>query len=264
METTKHLTSLVDGDLLIYRCGFSADSQKKRWFKDNVNNDPTAEELADFLAQEDYLHFALGNVKECLTKFAEMFDGSKMRVFLTGDGNFREQVATLLPYKGNRDELHKPKYYQEIKQYMIHNWNAEVVHGQEADDALSIAQYAAKDDSTVIISIDKDLDQVPGWHYNFVKDNLYYVEEEAGDLRLFHQMLVGDRTDNIPGIKGIGDVKADKLIYKDCNSDIDRVREEVKKLYQKEYGNAWEGAYFEVGALLWMRREEGQEECPLL
>lgn len=215
--------------------------------------------MSAFLDQEDYLHFALGNVKECLAKFAEMFDGSKMRVFLTGDGNFREQVATLLPYKGNRDDLHKPKYYKEIKQYMIHNWNAEVIHGQEADDALAITQYQTKDDSTVIISIDKDLDQIPGWHYNFVKEELYYLDEEFADTRLFFQMLTGDRTDNIPGIRGIGDVKAKKIIYEDCRGDVDKMRDAVKALYQKEYGPAWEGAYWEVANLLWMRRAEDQD-----
>lgn len=240
-------------DILVYRCGFAADSQIKKWYKENVNNDASQEELLEALGREEYLTHALGNVKTVLDEFADMFDASKMRVFLTGSGNFREQIATILPYKGNRNDLHKPKYYDAIRRYMTEIWNAEIVDGQEADDVLAMTQWAATDDSTVIVSIDKDLDMIPGNHYNPVSKAFYYVGQEEADLNFFKQMLIGDRTDNIPGIDGIGDKTAPKIIAA-ADYDIDKVREEVKRLYQKQYGDEWEAAYHEVGTLLWMRR----------
>ncbi len=246
-EQMKLLQPLLDSDILVYRCGFAADSQVKR---DNLDPD------------SDYVHMAIGNTKEIINKVATMFDGSKMRLFLTGSGNFREQIATILPYKGNRDPNHKPKYHKEIKQYLLDHWGAELIHGREADDALSCAQWAAKDKSTVLCTIDKDLDMCPGHHYNFVKNEYYYVTKEWADTRLFHQMLTGDRTDNIPGITGIGPKKADK-IFEEVRGDRDRFKEEVKKLYRKQYGSGWEQAYREVALLLYMQREEGQE-CPFI
>lgn len=232
---------------MIYRCGFAADSQVKR---DDI--DPNT----------DYLHMALGNVKEVIAGVCNEFDGDRLRLFLTGSGNFREQVATIKPYKGNRDPTHKPKYYREIKDYMLSVWNAELVHGREADDALGCAQWEAKDKSTVLCTIDKDLDMIPGHHYNFVKKHYYYVDLAWANSRLFWQMLVGDTSDNIPGIKGVGPKKADKVIAQ-CGGDLDKLREEVKRMYDEQYGTEGSAAYLEVGTLLWMQRKEGQE-CPLL
>ena len=51
-----------------------------------------------------------------------------------------------------------------------------------------------------------------GWHYNFVKKEKYYITEEEGLLKFYMQFLVGDRVDNIIGVKGIGPKKAYKLL----------------------------------------------------
>lgn len=261
MNEYKHLKPLVDGDILQYRCGFAADSQVKKDFKDN-NPGASTEELDNYMANYDYVSFALGNVKSTMKEVIERFDGDSMRVFITGSGNFREQLATILPYKGNRDPTHKPKYYRDIKQYLIDVWKAEVIHGREADDALGCTQWAAKERDTVICTIDKDLDMIPGHHYNFVKNEYYYVQKPWADCFLFWQMLVGDRTDNIPGINKIGKVRADAL-YEESGGDVLKFREIVRQKYREQYGADWERAYREVGGLLWIQREEG-EECPFL
>jgi imidazole glycerol phosphate synthase subunit HisF len=58
--------------------------------------------------------------------------------------------------------------------------------GQEADDAIAIAatEYG---DECIMASIDKDFDQVPGWHFNFVKNERYYITEEQGRLNFYTQ-----------------------------------------------------------------------------
>ncbi len=246
----KHLRPLVDADILVYRCGFAADSQVKK-----DGGDP----------ESDYLSFALGNVKSVMKEVEAIFDQRDVRTFLSGSGNFREQVATIKGYKANRDTTHKPKYYREIKDYLINVWDAEVIEGMEADDALAMAQWEAKDRSTVIVSIDKDLDQVPGHHYNFVKNLYYYVNKSTADLFFFKQMLIGDTSDNIPGIKGVGPKTTDKLLA-EVGGDLGKFRQTVRDLYKKEYGPTWEEAYHEVGTLLWMIREPDQikKGSPLL
>lgn len=257
----KHLKPLVDGDILQYRCGFAADSQVKKEYKEN-NPGASDEEIAAYMADYDYVAFALGNTKEVIREVEKLFDSSNMRVFLTGQGNFREQVATILPYKGNRDPSHKPKYYKDIKHYLIDVWKAEVIDGREADDALGCAQWEAKERDTVLCTIDKDLDMIPGHHYNFVKKEYYYVPKQYADMRIFWQMLVGDRTDNIPGIAGIGEVRATKLMD-ECKGDLEAFRAVVRDKYKDQYGSDWERSYNEVGSLLWIQREDGKE-CPYL
>ena len=169
-------------DILLYRCGFSADSQLK---KEAREAEPGAsdERIKEMLDEVDYLHIALGNVKAVVEGVLEKYTGPP-RLFIQGKGNFRDSVATLRPYKGNRDKSHKPKYVAEIRDYLINVHGAEEVHGQESDDAIGIAQTQAPPGSTIIVSTDKDMDQIAGYHYNWVKDEEYFVQDEDADKKL--------------------------------------------------------------------------------
>lgn len=287
--THSNLNSLIDGDILTYRCGFAADSQARKELLPDEGKGMSKEEIREALDDKDYLPWALANVKTILTEITDnVFPDSKYyKLYLSGEFNFREQLATLLPYKGNRDEQHKPKYYAELKEYMKDVWKAEVIDGMEADDQLGIDQWAAKDKSTCIVSIDKDLDMIPGWHYNWVKREMYYLKKPEADLNLFCQMIEGDRTDNIPGIVGCGATTI-RNIFDNTGGDLIQFRDTVRKLYQRQYSREvdpasyisrkdwrdsveelrkkcddWEAAYKEVGALLWIFREQGKA-CPFL
>lgn len=254
---TDKLSPLIDGDVLVYRCGFSADSQMKREAKERGLS---PEETEEFLAETDYTNWAIGNTKTSINDLVERF-GGKPRIFLTGDGNFREQLATILPYKGNRTGA-KPKYYRDIKDYLLHFKDAELIHGREADDAMGCIQWAAKDRSTIICTIDKDLDMIPGWHYNFMHNEQYGIHVKEANLWLFQQMLLGDRVDNIPGIHNVGEKRTAALLEEN-DHDLFKVRDAVQALYRKQYGEDWEAAYNEVADLLWIERIEGKK-CPFL
>lgn len=250
---------LIDADPIVYRAGFAADSQIKKEFKE-ANPDATPEECKEALAAVEYSGIACYNADQMVEGIVARFKGEPS-VYLTGSGNFREHIATILPYKGNRDPTHKPKYFKEIKHRLTDRWRAITVDGCEADDAVATAQWAAKDRSTVICTIDKDLDQVPGWHYNYVKEILYDVSVSDANKFFFWQMLNGDSSDNIPGIKGVGPKTIAKLF--EGIDDTEQLRSIVQHEYAKQYGTDWEKAYLEVGNLLWMIRVDGKE-CPLL
>lgn len=223
---------LVDGDLLVYRCGFACKDDEP------VEN-------------------ALHSVKLYLTNiFERLAPFEEYHLYLTGKGNYRHDVATIKEYKGNRKDTAKPKYYDEIREYMVKVWKAEVIDGREADDALGCMQWSSPSRATVICSIDKDLKMIPGWHYNFVKDELYDVSLDEANRWLFYQMLVGDTSDNIPGINKIGPKTADKLLPND--KDVSYWQGVVIDAYQKQYGDTWREAYNEIATLLWMQREEGK------
>lgn len=200
-----------------------------------------------------------------MTSVLDIFcDHTYYKLYLNGEGNYREQAATILPYKGNRDKLHKPEYYEEIREYMVNNWYAELVDGRESDDMLGIEQWKNKDKSTVIVSIDKDLNQIPGYHYNPRKRLFYYVTKHAADTFFWEQMLIGDPTDNIPGIKGVGPKTTEKMV-KECGGNLLTLRERVEALYKKQYGDAqWVQSMNEVATLLFMQREEGKTWNQLL
>lgn len=247
----QNLNPLLDLDPTVYRSGFAADAEVKRDLKDN-GIDP------DFSLEIDYLHIALGNVKAAVNEMLSQFpERSYYKGYLTGSGNFRHDVATIKPYKGNRDPNHRPKYYKEIRQYLVEHYDVEVVDGIEADDAVASAQWAKPDKSTCIVSIDKDLKMIPGFHYNPVKKELFEVDKHDADLFFWWQMMVGDATDNIPGIAGVGPKTADKIIEA-CGGDLEEIKGVVKSMYEREYGDRAASALEEIGLLLWMQRVPGE------
>lgn len=250
------LTALVDADSIVYRSGFAADSQLKKEYKETVNAEATKEELAAYLETVDYTHIALHNAKETLKGIASLFDEQKMRVFLTGKGNYREDVASLQQYKGNRDPTHKPKYYKQLREYLMDIWQAEIVDGMEADDMVSIIQWAAKDKSTIIVSIDKDLANTPGHHYNQNRHEYKYVTKTEADLNFWKQVATGDATDHIPGLKGVGPKTVEKWAV-DAGYNPSLLEERVRQEYDKRFGDRAQAVLHENASLLWIQRVEG-------
>jgi hypothetical protein len=223
----------------------------------------TQEEIDEILRETDYTGHALQNVKTVIENVLERFHPD-CTIFIQGEGNFRDEIATIKPYKGNRSS-HKPKYFVEIKDYLIDRWKAIQVNSQETDDAIGILQMDNTDKYSVIVSNDKDLMTIPGWHYNWVRDELAYQTMQNANKFFWWQMLVGDTTDNIPGIAGIGPKTADKL-FKD--QSVEECRRIVQEQYQRQYGEGWELAYREIGTLLYILRHPthrpDQKGCPLL
>lgn len=248
----KRLRPLVDLDSFIYGCGFSADSAVEKSLMEVTGCDRLkAREIAR--EQEDYLHHALGNLKQKIQSNLALFKPDAEQIYLTGTGNYREGVATIAPYKGNRDSSHKPKYYKEMRQYAIDSWGAQVIDGMEADDAVSIEQWSNPNLSTILVSIDKDLLNTPGHHYNPMRDEYQFVTLEEADRNFWMQGATGDPTDNIKGLFRVGH----KTVWKEWEKhhDLEKLKDWVKRGYDKQYGADGEHAMWENLTLLWMQRE---------
>ena len=166
--------------------------------------------------------------------------------YISGKNNFRTEIAKTEPYKGNR-KAPKPKHYEALREYLLKDWEFTLVDGQEADDAIGIRAYELDPGEFSICTIDKDLDMIRGNHYNFVKDLFYDVTEEEAIFNFYKQILTGDRVDNIIGLKGIGDVKA-KRILEECKNE----KEMYLAVLEAYEGN--EERVLENGQLLWIRR----------
>jgi len=185
---------LIDADILVYRIAFGNEDDSIDYAKQNMDN-----LLAEILV-------GVGS------------DADSFQLYLTGEGNFRKELATIQPYKGTR-KTEKPEHYQALRDYLVDTWGAKVIVGMEADDALAI-EGTRLGNEAVIVSIDKDLLQVAGRHYNFNTKQMVVIDEFTGMYNLYHQMLTGDRVDNIRGVKGIGKVKATKILA-ECKTELD-------------------------------------------
>ena len=76
-------------------------------------------------------------------------------------------------------------------------------------------------DHCCIVSVDKDLLTVPGYHWDFEKKEMFYVDEGLADYNFYMQTLTGDATDGYKGCPGVGPVKAKRILDKAIEEDID-------------------------------------------
>ena len=175
------------------------------------------------------------------------------KVALKGGNNFRDEIST--DYKKSPSRMKQRETLQGTYINDAYLWAAEQVNAcrapfGEADDLLHCwASRFRYRPYYVIISVDKDLMQVPGHHYN-PRQNRYSVQSWKDSVDSFcTQMLQGDTIDNIPGCKGIGPVKA-KRIVEAAESPGVAVIEKYKQLY----GSKWEEEFLFNGSLLYLVR----------
>lgn len=172
------------------------------------------------------------------------------QIYIQGGGNYRNLVATIQQYKGNRDPSKRPVYFDEIRTYLMEYHGAILVNRMETDDAVSIL-ITRKPNENCCVSIDKDLDGTAGWHFNFGKNLLYEVSPEDADFFYWTQVMTGDSSDNIRGIPKVGPKTAQKILQPHYGSWVD-LHNRVKQEYENR-GIANE--FHETATLLFIQRE---------
>lgn len=283
---------LIDGDIFRYRIGFVCQTTKYYVLAEGEEQYgpllvTTNKEEAKEAASEDQMNYikefvvaeplpkCLHSLKLQLKAILDEFelDHDNCTVYLSGKDNFRDRLVDY--YKANRDRAKRPIHYQNMTEYMQKYWPTKVVDGIEADDAMGIDQSAAFefDEVTCICSLDKDLDCIPGWHYNFVNHEHYWIDEVDANRNFFSQMITGDTADNIPGLyKMTGQRALGKLLdplahleeYNDMWMYVWNVywRAFLKKSTEKgvDTTNAKPGDLLhklrEIGQLLWIWRSQ--------
>lgn len=191
------LTLLIDADIIVHKLCVVSE-QEIDW------GDEVSTIHADHREMYTLLKRSLSKLKD------EVGHGNVKGIFAFSSGNnFRKKLSA--DYKGNRGSR-KPVGFRVMKDYMHQRLDCRTVNGLEADDVLGIMQTSGKLGKTVIVSIDKDLLQIPGDHYNPDTGKWTTVEPVSGYRYHMMQTLCGDRVDNYPGCPGVGDVTASKLL----------------------------------------------------
>jgi DNA polymerase-1 len=198
--------SVIDGDVFLYMSMWGCDTLKEAQDKFNL----VLEENLESTFSTDYC-MAFG-----------------------GPNNFRVDLHP--GYKGHRKKNAKADWFDDLKLWASELPGSHLCDGFEADDLVRIwaleADAAGKD--RVVITVDKDLDCIPGNHWNPRKRELYKVEESYAEYFYWKQVLMGDSVDAIPGIPKCGPVKADKLLY--GLTDHKELKAAVCRAYHAHYG----------------------------
>jgi hypothetical protein len=99
----------------------------------------------------------------------------------------------------------------------------------EADDLIGMMVSSGK---AIGITVDKDLRQVPGWHWNPDKETEpVLVSQEDADKFFYQQWMTGDSTDNIWGLWKVGPAKAKKVLDSNPREEWEQV---ILKMYEEE------------------------------
>ena len=226
---------LIDADIVAYRCSAATEND--------------AEDIAHWQASE------------MVRRIVHETNAMQYHLYLTGSDNFRYSVYP--DYKANRKDVPKPTWLQSVRAHLVTEWGAKVINGIEADDQLGIDQMMY-DGTSIIASIDKDLLMIPGFHYNFVKQEMRTVSPLEGLRHFYTQLIMGDRSDNIPGYDGKMRVKVPKFLEADvayleeCMSESEMF-EHVASMYDAGIGRE---QLVINGKLLWIMRKENDHWNP--
>lgn len=207
---TDKLVILIDGDIFAYKA--AVVNQEDLDLGDGIVNSKTnaAQAASDV---ESLIDNIVVNLSDASPKSAV-----DVHVCLTGPlqeisgRNFRKEVFS--EYKNNRDPKAKPILLPFVKEHIRKAYSTRIKDGIEADDVIGILMThpTLMPGKKVCVTIDKDLLQIPGRHFNPDKDLKRMVSEAQGDHWFMYQTLVGDKVDNYPGCKGVGPVNADKIL----------------------------------------------------
>lgn len=237
--------ALIDGDIFVYRCAAAAE---KTYYKVETSQ-------SKFLDAENYreakkivdssggiiwsrkevqpLEHALHATKTAINNVIELIKPSQTRIYLSGKRNFRNDIAVTNPYKDNRPE--RPKHYRAVRDYLTER-GAITTDGIEADDAIGI-DATRLGGECVIVTNDKDLDQISGWHFNWTTNGVYWVSPKDGAFAFYSQVISGDATDTVVGIPGVGPKGAAKILEGATG---------VRDLYERAWG-AYLDHYGDIG-----------------
>jgi len=203
--------AIIDGDVLLYMSVWGSDTLREGKEKFNT----TFRDVLNSLFTEDYV-MAMG-----------------------GPDNYRIDLYPEYKRSASRvkSKSSKPDWFDDLKSWTMEAYDGCILTDNcEADDMVRIwaLEAARVDMQHCVVTIDKDLDCIPGTHYNPRTKQIYQIEQEWADYFYWKQLLMGDSVDNIPGIAGIGPKKAEKLL-EGAKSKDERIAI-ICREYNKVYG----------------------------
>lgn len=224
-------TALIDADIIMYRSSILTEDQE----------------------QEEAIRLA----DDMILSWMSAADAEGHLCCLSSQLNFRK--VWWPEYKQNRKDKPRPKHLSAVLEH-IKSKHPYVVHPEwEADDVIGFLHTHPLCVDTVIVTIDKDLDQIPGRHCNPDKEENYTVLPDDAETYRWCQVLSGDTTDNYPGIRGIGHVKAMKILEDAAPGDYESI---VRQVYtEKGHDEAFYNSMLACATIIKFTKEI---ECDLL
>lgn len=251
------MTALIDLDSILYKAVYRVVSVHQ--MREALTELKDKEKARQWLREEVYnegINRCENEILKMLNYLGEIFpfEISSNELFITTcEKSFRKNLSKT--YKSNRK---KNDYVWMLREHYRFN-GAKFSSTLEADDLISIRAKELGIGNYVILSMDKDLKQIGGyfWSYYSQKSKDFYgneivneygfseieykqkevefIDKETADKLFWAQMLMGDSSDNIQGLKGIGVKTAEKILKDAKNNFISVARQYLTKSTKKEF-----------------------------
>lgn len=214
--------ALVDADTIAYNACLATERVVTLLPRDSYT-DKEWHDLEPYIVSEDEARIpdipaAIIFAKSKLQKILDLTGCKDVELhFTTGKRSFR---YTIYPeYKANRKKLVAPAGLSDVKEKLCELYRGYMHIDIEADDAVAYL-YREYPDKYILCAVDKDvLRSIAGRHFNYYESakhniDMKWVETNDIDAKNFPylQAMMGDRSDNIIGLEGIGEKKAQKII----------------------------------------------------
>jgi hypothetical protein len=175
------MLAAIDGDYIPYLCAGSTTVEERYY---TIAEGPSAPPLFECKYKKEAVKYCTdhGLPLDCIYQTRHVIDEQQMyrlldaefedifnntgashyKLYLGGGRNFRYDIYP--EYKSGRKNYSRPVLISQAKEYLITKYGAHVCQDIEADDAVSIV--CSNEHDSILCSPDKDLDQVPGMHYD--------------------------------------------------------------------------------------------------
>ncbi|WP_285401054.1 phage exonuclease [Luteibacter sp. ME-Dv--P-043b] len=205
----KGLTLLIDADVLRYQLAFS-NTKTIKWEAEDGEDAAVSEVVNAEKAKAD--------LEDYIDELLEKFGTRDFLLPLSVSTNFRKDI--LPTYKANRAGKARPALWYAVDGFLKELWPEKIITREylEGDDILGILQTMPSPrlapGKRIIVSIDKDMQTLPGRLYNPGKPDIgtRTISQHQADLYWMMQTLTGDTTDNYGGCPGIGPKRADPIL----------------------------------------------------
>lgn len=250
---------ILDADVLCYK------ACETRWHKKAEIGDGVARVALDADGNRVRLQWSREEdrayLQEAWVNFLRLYDKLKDELFATdvlaavkGEDNFRNALYPAYKLNRHSDPNSQNHVVPLLRKLAAKEDLAVEAHGFEADDLICIWATQAREAGVdyVVASIDKDLQCIPGRHWLIHKNKMITVSEEDAMRHYYTQLIVGDSTDNIRGVPGVGPVKAYRALEM-CREE-EEFQEAVVGEYLNYYGDKWEEALILNGRMIHLLR----------
>tara|TARA_R110000787_G_scaffold186566_4_gene298278 strand:+ start:4372 stop:5157 length:786 start_codon:yes stop_codon:yes gene_type:complete len=196
----KRHTLLIDADILVFKTAISCevpicwDEEQELW---TLHAD---------------MREAKSRIEDQVARLMDTLGGRDLIMCFSEKRTFRHDLFP--QYKGNR-KSRKPMIFGPLRKWVIDCWPSECWPALEADDIMGILSKShSVAPPKIVVSDDKDLQSVPCNLYQPMHPERGVRKISYASARRHHllQTLMGDNSDNYPGLPGVGPKRAEAIL----------------------------------------------------